>query len=178
MQKKILPLLFVLLTATCFSQNAPGKRIVIDGTLSLSLSNYQQDERLTKALQDVNNKIVYVAIINTAPKKIPFAVSKYHSEAVRSIDSAFDQTVRFKAADDDVYKLVEAGTYKKDDKVLRYKISEITFDGGAKTNSVMYYFMKEDASNDLYEIKLSGNPKNRKELKAVLEQVALSVSFL
>lgn len=178
MQKIILPLFFVLLTVTSFSQKSTGKRIVIDSALSLTIATPHQDEKLTKALKAFNDKIMYVAIVNIASQKIPFAVSKYHSEEMRSIDSAFDQTVRFKAADDDVYKLVEAGTYKKDDKVLRYKISEITFDGGAKTNSVMYYFMKDDASNDLYEIKLSGNPKNRKELKAVLEQVALSVSFL
>lgn len=165
MQKIILPLLFVLLTATSFSQKSTGKRIVIDGTLSLKIATPHQDEKLTKALKDLNDKIMYVAIVNIASQKIPFAVSKYHSEEMISIDSAFDQTVRFKAADHDVYKLVEAGTYKKDDKVLRYKISEITFDAGAKANSVMYYFMKGDASNDLYEIKLAATPKTGRNLR-------------
>ena len=178
MQKIILPLFFVLLAATSLAQKAASKRIVIDGSLSLSISTPHQDERLTKALKDLNDKIIYVAIINISSKKVPFAISKYHSEEIITIDSAFEETINFRPVDSDAYKLVESGTYKKDNKVLRYKISEITFSTGTKTNSIMYYFMKGEASSDLYEIKLSSSPKNRKENKAVLEQIALSVSFL
>jgi hypothetical protein len=121
--------------------------------------------------------MIYVAVVTTASGRYPFAVSVYHQNDPTEITKAFEETVHFKAPDASGYKLLDWGVDKKSNKILRYKVSEISFDA-AKTNSIMYYFMKGDASPDLYEIKISCSPQNSKELKTLLEKIALSLKFL
>ena len=178
--RKVLTIL-VMLVSLGFTNPAPtqqGDPLIINNAISLLVPvKYETNEELTRLLSTANDKIIYAAVLTTAAGKVPFAVSVYHNEAPTDITKAFKETVHFKAPDTKGYKLVDWGTYQKDNKTLRYKISEISFDSG-KTNSVMYYFMKGDASTDLYEIKISGNSKGRGEQKKLLEKIALSLKFL
>jgi hypothetical protein len=152
--------------------------LIINDAISLVIPvKYETNEELSRVLFSANDKMVYVAVVTTASGRYPFAVSVYHDKERVKIAKAFEETVHFKSPGTGGYKLLDWGTYVKDNKTLRYKITEIRFDT-AKTNSIMYYFMKGDESTDLYEIKITCNPKSREELKTLLEKIALSLKFL
>lgn len=44
--------------------------------------------------------------------------------------------------------------------------------------SVMYYFMRNEYNNVMYEIKLSGGISEIESLKSIAEQIAVSVEIL
>ncbi len=74
----------------------------------------------------------------------------------------------------DNYKLVDIGISKLDDKYLYYKISR-----SDESYSIMYYFMKNDYSDILYEIKsICDSEKYIEMVQDFLENIALTVEFM
>jgi hypothetical protein len=101
------------------------------------------------------------------------AVSTYIEPEPISIDTAFIQTAKY-APPYDGYRLVDYGIKQSRDKILRYKISSFK----DSVFSVMYYYMKDDYSRILNEMKLTcRSEKNINTIQNYLEKVAKTVSY-
>jgi hypothetical protein len=100
-------------------------------------------------------------------------VSTYIGPEPISIDTAFIQAAKY-VPPYDGYRLVDYGIKQSRDKILRYKISSLK----DSAFSVMYYYMKDDYSRILNEMKLTC--KSEKDINTIqnyLEKVASTVSY-
>ncbi len=132
-----------------------------------------------KIIAEANTHILFLAFTDTIKRTSTFSVSKYSADEPMTIDSAFNYTVNSVATTcgtqmADSYKLIDSGTYQLEGKMMRFKISTID----KMSINIMYYFMKDDYSNELYEIKLITPKDKLKEGKKYIEKVALSFSFM
>ena len=105
-------------------------------------------------------------------------VSKYIAKDKMSIEDAFNQSVKTTTSFNsdsltDNFQLIDYKTYEANGITLRYKIS-MHFD---KIYSIMYYFMKDDYSNELYEIKTSASKNDLSIALKFSEKVALTVNI-
>lgn len=105
-----------------------------------------------------------------------FSVSKYVAEDEMSIEEAFMVSVETIANIDidsltDNFKLIDYKEYKVQGKTLRYKISEHY----NRVNAIMYFFMKDNYSNELYEIKITTEKGELAKALSFMEGIALSV---
>ncbi|MBK7370449.1 MAG: hypothetical protein IPJ09_03245 [Saprospiraceae bacterium] len=103
-------------------------------------------------------------------------VSCYTASEPMSLDEAFfNETVG--AEPDNLgsltqgYKLISFKQYNKAGKSLYLKVSS-PIEGKC---SVMYYFMKDNRSTSLYEIKVVGDMGEKESLKECAEEIALNV---
>lgn len=131
---------------------------------------------LRKALLQANSNILYYAICDTSGSKYMFSVSKYVAENEMTIEEAFMISVETTTNINtdsltDNFQLIDYKEYIVQGKTLRYKISE-HFN---KVNAIMYYFMKDNYSNELYEIKISTKKSELTKSLNFMEEVALSV---
>jgi len=173
---------FIAFLLLALQVNSHGQsKIKIDSSVTVVLPyRYDKDQTLLKALQQMNVTIIYATILYTAKnEKILFTASKYINDEAISIDSAFKETV-YHVPDgmEESYELVDHGKYRKEDRFLRFKQSKITFENGQEVFNTMYYFMRKDRSEEMYEIKITGSNETRARDKNVLEQIALSLKFL
>ena len=135
------------------------------------------NENLKKAMMQMNKSIMYLASCEVkGSKNIFFMVSKYTSNYKTSIEEAFAQSVNttVNIHEDtlvDNSRVIDFKKYKIQEQVLHYKISK-HFD---KTYTIMFYFMKDDYSNQLYEIKVATDERELSKCFKFLESVALSV---
>lgn len=131
-----------------------------------------------KEISEANTHILFLAFTDPTKRTSTFSVSKYSADEPMSIDSAFSYTVNSIATMGgtqmtDSYKLIDYGTYQLEGKMMRFKISTID-----KTSiNIMYYFMKNDYSTELYEIKLVTEKAKLEEGKKYIEKVALTFAF-
>lgn len=137
-----------------------------------------RDQELLDLMNEHNPFIQFIAICSIDSNKgIAIAVSKYTNDSKVSIDEAYQLSVETVGGQnlglEDAYKLIDHKVYQKNGKTLRYKISE-TFEG---INSIMFYFMKNDFSNELFEVKITAKSEDRKEALDYGEKIALSVGF-
>lgn len=165
-----------------FQVNSQGQtKIKIDSSVTVVLPyRYDKDQTMLKALQQMNETIIYATILYTAKnEKILFTASKYINDEAISIDSAFNKTV-YHVPDgmEESYELVDHGKYRKEERLLRFKQSKITFGNGQEVFNIMYYFMRKDKSEEMYEIKITGAAEDSIRDKKILEQIALSLKFL
>jgi len=72
--------------------------------------------------------------------------------------------------------VIEAKSYKKDGKILYRKISESDFDN-QKVRNIMFYFMENNNSNTLYELKGSIQSEKFNYGLDCMERIALSVKI-
>jgi hypothetical protein len=175
----IIIFLFFALVAICQNTNHTPGKVQVNNEISVTIPcAYTESPDFLKAIQKTNDKIIYLVVldIDKSGKKLPFAVSKYSSENASSIDTAFSETIQFKPQNDS-YKVLDAGTKVVKGKILRYKYTKITFEGKEVVLNLMFYFMKNGYSKDLYEIKLSFDPEREKQCKELLEQIATSFVF-
>ncbi len=165
-----------------FQVNVMGQgKIKIDSSVSIVLPyRYDKDQSLLKALQQMNETVVYATILYTAKnEKILFTTSRYINEEAILIDSAFNETVQhIPEGMEEIYMLVDYGKYNKDGRALRFKQSKIRIANGKEVFNIMYYFMKDDRSKEMYEIKISGSKDDSIRDKNILEKIALSLKFL
>ena len=109
---------------------------------------------------------------------VSISVYDLHQETI--LDSAFIKTVKHiptQPVGDTTwnYRLIDYGIQMVDNKPLRYKISCID----STDYYIMYYFMKNDKSNILYEIKATCYSENEiKTAKDFIEEIALTASFI
>jgi hypothetical protein len=136
------------------------------------------DGELGQSLIEINPTIEFIAKVELDFGNTLFSVSAYDLKKITTIDSAFSQAVNYRGMLGEIpvsnYKLTDYGKERFNDKDFRYKIS-CTDD---RIYNIMYYFMREDLSNVLYEIKLiSPSEKDVILAKDFLLNVALTVEF-
>ena len=177
----------IYITAFCYSllvfvlfsfQNTPRIRVNEDLSLVISLPNVELEE-LFSAITKVNPTVIFLRSLSTSKNKpILFAVSRYETTKSLSLSSAFyEQTANHKPTNlGDIskeHKVISFREYKKGNKTLYTKVSK-PFEEHCV---VMYYFMKDNFSKVMYEIKLSGKLSDKEEMESIAEKIALSVKL-
>ncbi len=184
--KKILLITSLLLLASSCAENKTQKKEKIK-TIKLDNNKLQFEEppgfkevekELEKAMFDFNDAIIFVSFYDTIPTNEMFIVSKYVAGSKSTIQDAFIESINTKTNGDigdlkDNFQLIEAKTYQVNGKTLRLKISHHY----NEFYSIMYYFMKDGYSNELYELKFCALDANFKRVKNLAEKIAVSVEL-
>ncbi len=164
----------VLMIATDCKQE---KRYSPDGIISLQLSEprYNLPDMLP-AMQEVNPNIICLFYVGDSAQNEDFffTISRMEEEDSMSIQEAFDKYV--KDVSPPMTTTLAAGSYEKNGKRLYRKISETDF-GEHRARNTMFYFMENDRSNILYEIKGSSAVEKAPLVFAKMEEMASSVRF-
>lgn len=172
-------LLFLGLWSAAQAKTADSPPVEVDGTIRFVVP-YQHtfSEELLKVLLTVNDKLLYVATLKaeTEDQPVMFSVSKYMNDNRVSIQEAFDGTVKFRP-DVAGYELLGHGTEQVAGRILRYKISNVSYDG-SEVASIMYYFMNNDASEALYELKVACSRQELEKYRKALRSIAASLTFI
>lgn len=181
--KRIHTILFIVFLLAfgifSFSNVQEKSRIKINDDLSLVIPVYSGElEELFVRITEANPNVIFLrSLITSKDNQILFAVSRYETTKALSLSSAFyEQTANHKANNlgedlSNKYKLISFREYKKANRTLYTKVSR-PFEGHC---NVMYYFMKNNFSNVMYEIKLSGKFSEKEEMESLAKKIALSV---
>lgn len=163
-----------------FTSVQDKQRIKINEDLSLVIPVHSEEQKnLFAQISAMNPNMLFLrSIITKKNSEILLAVSRYETTKALSLSSAFyEQTANHKPNNlGDVsknYKLISFRKYSKSNKTLYTKVSR-PFEGHC---NVMYYFMKNNFSNVMYEIKLSGKFSEKEEMESLAEKIALSVKL-
>jgi hypothetical protein len=157
-------------------QNTPRIRVNEDLSLVIPLPNVELEE-LFSAITKVNPTVIFLRSLSTSKSKpILFAVSRYENSKPVKLSSAFyEQTANHHPTNlGDIsknHKVISFREYIKGNIILYSKVSK-PFEGQC---NVMYYFMKDNFSNVMYEIKLSGSISEKELMESIAEKIALSV---
>jgi hypothetical protein len=153
-------------------------RTQVDDRFSLVLpEGATESKEFMDILKKANIDILFFRLLNyNKDKQIIMSVSKYVNTTPADINEAFyELTAVYEPSNQENlgldYKLLSFNSYKKEDKVLYTKVSS-PFPSKC---AVMYYFMHNNFSNALYEIKLVGDIQDIKSIKQIAETIALSV---
>jgi len=103
------------------------------------------------------------------------SVAKYTADEPTTIDTAFFDFTANEVPDNNMgeYQILSAGKYVKDNYTYFRKIS---CTNGTIVN-VMFYLMKENKSNYLFEFKMTGSIDQKDFMIDVLENTVSSVEF-
>ena len=159
-------------------QNTPRIRVNEDLSLVIPLPNVELEE-LFSAITKVNPTVIFLRSLSTSKSKpILFAVSRYENSKPVKLSSAFyEQTANHHPTNlGDIsknHKVISFREFIKENKTLYTKVSK-PFEGQC---NVMYFFMKDNFSNVMYEIKLSGSISEKELMKSIAEKIALSVKL-
>ena len=159
-------------------QNTPRIRVNEDLSLVIPLPNVELEE-LFLAITKVNPTVIFLRSFSSSKNKpILFAVSRYENSKPVKLSSAFyEQTANHKPTNlGDIskdHKVISFREYIKGNKTLYSKVSK-PFE---EQCNVMYYFMKDNFSKVMYEIKLSGKLSEKEEMESIAEKIALSVKL-
>jgi hypothetical protein len=163
-----------------FNEYQENDRIKVNNELSLILPtpNLEMD-RLLVSLKEINQNIIFLRSIGKLKSKsVLFAVSRYEDSKKMKLDTVFyKQTINVKASNlgktTSNYNLISYSKYKKGGKLLYTKVSSPV----KGQCCVMYYFMKNEYDNVMYEIKLAGGITEMESMKTSAEKIALSVEL-
>lgn len=186
------PLIFIILLSAIINNNCdtPAKK-----QNSLRSINYTNEygfsfdlpefcevfstEELER-IRGIDPSITFMALTGLPFVCSTVSISVYDIHDETWIDSAFTKMVKHiptPPVDDPDwnYRLIDFGTQMVDSITLRYKISCID----STDYHIMYYFMKNDKSNILFEIIGTCYSKNEiKPAKDFIEGIALTVQFV
>jgi hypothetical protein len=153
-------------------------RTQVDASFSLKLpEGAEESKEFMDILKKANSDIQFFRLLNyNKDKQIIMSVSKYVNTTPADINEAFyELTAVYEPSNQESlgldYKLLSYNSYKKEDKILYTKVSS-PFPSKC---AVMFYFMHNNFSNELYEIKLVGDIQDIKAIKQIAETMALSV---
>lgn len=155
------------------------ERIVVNNDLSLILPNPNLEmEDLFTSIKEINSNVIFLRSFVINKKIILFAVSKYEDSKKTKLDTVFyKSTVNVKVSNlgdlSKNYKLISHNKYTKANKLLYTKVSS-PMEGQC---CVMFYFMKNNYDNVMYEIKLSGVLSEMEGMLISAEKIALSVEL-
>jgi hypothetical protein len=155
------------------------ERIVVNNDLSLILPNTNLEmEDLFNSIKEINSNVIFLRSFVINKKIILFAVSRYEDSKKTKLDTVFyKSTVNVKVNNlGDItknYKLISYNKYTKANKLLYTKVSS-PMEGQC---CVMFYFMKNNYDNVMYEIKLSGVLSEMEGMLISAEKIALSVEL-
>jgi len=126
-------------------------------------------------LKSINKNVVYFGVINNNDNRYMLSVAKYTADEPTTIDTAFFDFTANEVPDNQMgeYQILGAGKYVKGNYTYYRKIS---CNNGTIAN-VMFYVMKENKSNYLYEFKMNGSIDQKDFMIDVLEQIIRSVEF-
>lgn len=159
-------------------QNNPRIRVNKELSLVIHLPNGEQEE-LFSAITKVNPTVIFLrSVLISKNKQILFAISKYeNSKAVKLSSAFYELTANHNPTNlgdlSKEHKVISFREYKKGNKTLYTKVSK-PFEEHCV---VMYYFMKDNFSKVMYEIKLSGKLSEKEEMESIAEKIALSVKL-
>lgn len=159
-------------------QNTPRIRVNEDLSLVIPLPNVELEE-LFSAITKVNPTVIFLRSLSISKNKpILFAVSRYENSKPVKLSSAFyEQTANHHPTNlGDIsknHKVISFREFIKENKTLYTKVSK-PFEGQC---NVMYFFMKDNFSNVMYEIKLSGSISEKELMESIAEKIALSVKL-
>ena len=131
-------------------------------------------------IRGIDPTITFMALTGLAFVCSTVSISVYDLHKETLLDSAFFKTVKHIPIppDDDPdwnYRLIDYGTQMVDSITLRYKISCVD----STDYHIMYYFMKNNRSNILFEMKATCYSQYEiNSAKDFIEGIALTVKFL
>lgn len=169
--------LFVLTVQYSWGQG--HSYIEIDGDrieFQLPDGSKELEKDFLDVVKQINNTVVYAALLEVGGSNGIFFISRYPVDHPMPVQEAFETAAEIKAAlpgFGDDYILTETKTYRLEGKTLRLKIAEHT----DKIKTVMFYFMKNDFADALYEIKLAGSEQEISKTKDLLEKIALTIQI-
>lgn len=135
------------------------------------------NNELGQSMRNINTYILFLAIPDSDRNSM-ISASVYSDTAMITMEKAFEITINSVAtfgnsSTNNVYKLLDYGTYKVGNKTLRYKVSTV----GTGTVNLMYYFMKDNYDYDLYELKAVCQPDSYDKMREMLERIAATVEI-
>ena len=170
---------FLVVVLSNFTRAQETVRIVVNNDLSLILPNPNLEmEDLFTSIKEINSNVIFLRSFVINKKIILFAVSRYEDSKKTKLDTVFyKSTVNVKVSNlgdlSKNYKLISYNKYSKANKLLYTKVSS-PMEGQC---CVMFYFMKNNYDNVMYEIKLSGVLSEMEGMLISAEKIALSVEL-
>jgi hypothetical protein len=155
-------------------------RVVLNHEFSFALPfPYEANSELFEVIHEANPDVVgfYLLDLKDIPNT-PMTISCYTASEPMTLDDAFfNETVGAEPDNLDTltqgYKLISFDHYNKAGKSLYLKVSS-PIEGKC---SVMYYFMKDNHSTSLYEVKVLGDMGEKERLMELSEEIALNVNL-
>lgn len=182
MKKTILLIFSLLIVLVLFGSiyyvKNSNNRTQVDASFSLKLpEGAEESKEFMDILKKANSDIQFFRLLNyKKDKQIIMSVSKYVNTTPADINDAFyELTAVYEPSNQEnlglEYKLLSYDSYKKEDKMLYTKVSSPF----ASKCAIMFYFMHNNFSNELYELKLVGDIQDINTIKQIAETMALSV---
>jgi hypothetical protein len=139
---------------------------------------YDSAPDMEQELMKVNNALLKVIQLQDDKDIRPtMSVACFTQERAISLDSAFfGQTAKHRpdiANLDIVHEIKEAAKYTHEYKSFYRKTTLLN----GEQFSVMMYFMENDSSNRMYELKLAGDVSDSSDMKNMLLTIAHTVAF-
>ena len=170
-----IPFLLLSLFALAFNLNAQ-KFSSPDGLLNYQINvNHELRDDLLKVVKKGNPNIVQLEMIKVQDNSFPLGISIYKGDEIKPIEEVLKDFV-YNVKANEVTRNVEAKSFKKDGVVFHRKIT-ISNMVDREVYNVMYYFMKNNKSNILYEIKLNGSVSKRQLIDNTIYNIAKTVYF-
>ncbi|MFM7014788.1 MAG: hypothetical protein ACKOX3_00530 [Bacteroidota bacterium] len=169
-----LSLLFIFIYSS--SCNHKAKSYQINNQLSFDCPvKIDTAPELFNVLKSINKNVIYFGIINNNDNRYLISVAKYKADEPTTIDTAFFDYTANEVPENNIgdYQILSAGKYEKDNHTYYRKIS---CSNGTIVN-VMFYLMKENKSNYLFEFKITGPLDEKDYMIDVLEKTVSSVEF-
>jgi hypothetical protein len=172
MKTIILFLGILMITINCIAQ----KSQILDGALNYQI-NVQHELRndLLQVVKNGNPNIVQLEMLKIQDNNFPLGISIYEGDEIKPIEEVLKDFV-FNVKANDVTRNIEGKSFKKDGKTFHRKIT-ISNMGDRQVYNVMYYFMKNNKSNILYELKLNGSITKRQLIDSTLYDIVKTVNF-
>jgi hypothetical protein len=168
-----LSILLLLLLVSCNKEPS----YTPDGHIFLKL--YEPNKSLPDILpllQNENPNLIAVFVMGDSAKhdRVVLGIARMKEEKAMNLEQAFNVFVKDVAPAQT--RIVEAGSYTKGGRTLYRKISETDF-GEYISLNVMYYFMENERSNIMYELKITGASDKKEFIVEQAEKMATSVYF-
>ena len=172
MKQKLLLFLILIIAKASLGQ----KVFSPDGVINYQI-NALHDKRndLLEIVKKGNPNIIQLEMLKVKDNNLPLGISKYEGDEIKPIEYVLKNFV-FNVKANDVTRTIERKSFQKEGNVFHRKIS-ISKIEGKEVYNVMYYFMKNNKSNTLYEIKLNGSFTKRQLIDSLLFDIAKTVNF-
>lgn len=156
----------------------PGECFTLDDnfTFCIPVKSFTSQGALTE-MQNKNESIRFINILMddsiTAPASA--CISTYRYVVAAPMDTVFNLALSQRHIDDteEDYELISCGKYSVDGIPFYQKIAI----RGGDFCTILHYFMENDFSDTVYEIKVGGSPSELDKLKALAEAIAVSAHF-
>jgi|688.fasta_scaffold1116785_1 hypothetical protein len=169
--------IFLLLTLITIVLNLNAQKLSSpDGVINYQI-NVQHELRndLLQVVENGNPNIVQLEMLKIQDNKFPLGISIYEGDEIKPIEEVLKDFV-FNVKANDVTRNIEGESFKKEGKTFHRKIT-ISNMGDRQVYNVMYYFMKNNKSNILYELKLNGSITKRQLIDSTLYDIVKTVNF-